>query len=188
MAGVFGVALAFFYKWDLALVLLLTSPVGLCGAYLLTTVNVKSEGLMQTAYAKAGGVASETVGNIRTVAALQAEPESLHRYIGFLDSALVAGIQRSCRTGFANGCLFATGNIMIAVGFVYGAYRLARGLEDTEDADGYNCMDYPYCLYATPPCTKQTDCSYSGSDLLNAIFGLQNGAQGLGLVEPAISA
>jgi len=33
--------------------------------------------------------------------------------------------------GFANGFLFASGNVMVAAGLLYGGFRIAQELEET---------------------------------------------------------
>lgn len=88
--------------------------------------------------------------------------------------------------GFANGLLWGIGNLMAAVGFMYGAYQIKKELDDSEFELGgqtYNCnSDIPGQDNPSYPC------SYTPGDMLVALFSLQIGAEGLGLIEPSLSA
>ena len=75
-----GVVYAFYMKWDVSLVSLLTAPLVGWGLYHLTKVTGEADGIMNEAYAKAGGKASETIENIKTVNALQCEDARVREY------------------------------------------------------------------------------------------------------------
>jgi ATP-binding cassette subfamily B (MDR/TAP) protein 1 len=189
--GVGGIIVAFAYSWDMSLVLMGLSPIVMFGTWFMTKTTQEAAESISNAYAKAGGVASETVGELRTIAALGAEAKQESRYASNLEDARKAGVRSSLRKGFANGLLFASGNIMAAVGFIYAAYKIAKDLEDTtmEYTVGnvtttINCQT-PWQAGHEHPAGS---CNISGGYILIAIFGLQMGAQGLGLIEPSISA
>jgi len=62
-------------------------------------------------------------------------PLSSQRYGSSLNQAKDAGIRKSYRCGFANGLLFSTGNLMAAAGFLFGAWKIKKALNDTYNAD-----------------------------------------------------
>jgi ATP-binding cassette subfamily B (MDR/TAP) protein 1 len=167
----------------------------------MTKANTDAAGASTAAYAQAGGVAKETLGSMRTVASLNAEPKQGETYAGLLVKAEEAGIRKATRVGFANGMLFSAGNIMCAVGFLYANWKISRNVRDSETMrptwpftnssygsaepnvtmTQYNCNSAAAQEYY-----HDISCSISGGDLLTAIFCIQMGAQGLGLIEPCL--
>ena len=105
----------------------------------MTKANTDAAADMSKAYAKAGGVASETISSLRTVASLSAEDVQAEHYARNLSAASKAHVRKSWRVGFANGLLFSSGNIMAGVGFIYGNYKIAQMLlkENTIGAGGH---------------------------------------------------
>ena len=102
--------LAFYYSVEMSLVLLGLSPLVVFGAWYLSKATTDAATNMSNAYAKAGGIASGTLGKaLRTVAALGTEKQHAARYNASLVQAQKAGIRKSYRIGFANGLLFASG-------------------------------------------------------------------------------
>lgn len=135
MQGVVGMALAFYYAWDMALVLMAISPVAIFGAWFFSHSATTASGEMSKAYSKAGGTANESLSELRTVAALGAEDRQAEKYVNSLDEAKRAGIRKSYRCGFANGLLFSSGNLMAGAGFLFGAWKIKKNLLDTFEQD-----------------------------------------------------
>ena len=54
-------------------------------------------------YAAAGGLATETLTNIRTVSSLNAQPDIINRYRIYLLDAMNIGIDKGLRVGLATG-------------------------------------------------------------------------------------
>mmetsp|Transcript_45416 Transcript_45416/g.125270 ORF Transcript_45416/g.125270 Transcript_45416/m.125270 type:complete len:265 (+) Transcript_45416:617-1411(+) len=75
-----GVGYAFWMDWKVSLVSLITAPLVGWGLYFLTKVTGEADAIMNKAYAKAGGCASETIENIKTVNALQCEDARIEEY------------------------------------------------------------------------------------------------------------
>ena len=73
MQGLFGLGVAFYYAWDMALVLMAISPVATFGAWFFSHSATTASAETAKAYAKAGGTASESLSELRTIAALGAE-------------------------------------------------------------------------------------------------------------------
>ena len=57
-------------------------------------------------YASAGGVATEALSNVRTVTALNAQPDIITRYRIYLLEAMQIGITKGRKVGLGNGGLF----------------------------------------------------------------------------------
>lgn len=68
-----GIFVGFYYSWDVALVACATAPPCTVGLYFLTKITSETATKLTAAYSKAGGVALETIYNMRTVASLQCE-------------------------------------------------------------------------------------------------------------------
>jgi len=73
MQGVVGMAVAFYYAWDMSLMLLAISPLSMFGAWFFSHSASTASAETAKAYAKAGGTASESLSELRTIAALGAE-------------------------------------------------------------------------------------------------------------------
>lgn len=129
-----GVGVAFYFQWDLTLVLLAVSPLSVGAARFLNLINGQTDRTMQAAFSDAGAVCAEVLGAIRTVASFSAEPRERARFEERLEPAERAGAAAGGRKGVAQGLMSATANLTIAVGIVYGAQvrriaarRSARG-------------------------------------------------------------
>lgn len=188
MQGVVGMVLAFYYAWDMALVLMAISPVAIFGAWFFSHSATTASGEMSKAYAMAGGTANESLSELRTVAALGAEERQAEKYISSLDEAKMAGIRKSYRCGFANGLLFSSGNLMAGAGFLFGGWKIKRNLLDTYDAnkmqfdpDGFGGFTARTNLDGTAiqgaNCANGGAhipvCGFSGGNLMIAMFAIQ---------------
>ena len=150
-------------QWDVALVALVVSPLVGYGIHFLVVVTGECDDLTTKAYAKAGGVASETISNMRTVQALQCEDAKIVEYNTYLQEARDAAEVRSKRMGIANGLIFSTGNFMTGVTLMYVAYMKAKEIRQTGETD-------------------------STSTAFIAMFCIQQGAQGHGSIAPMLKA
>lgn len=79
-------------------------------------------------YAKAGGLASETLSAIRTVQSLTGELHVLKRFDHYLAAAEKAGIKATTFVGLGNGMLFCAAFLLYALGFYYGSSLVADDL------------------------------------------------------------
>ena len=121
-------------------------------------------------YAAAGGLASETLGAIRTVTALNIQPDVVTKYRKFLFSAMHTGIIKGRNVGFGNGLLFCSCFLTYALGFWYGTKLIADAREDgcSGTAGGQNCI--------------------SGGVVLATFFSVLLGSMALGQVAPPLAA
>lgn len=89
-------------------------------------------------YAAAGGLATESLGAVRTVSALNAQPDVITRYRIFLLKAMQVGIMKGFNVGLGNGGLFCACFLTYALGFWYGGGLVADSIED--GCTGSGCL------------------------------------------------
>ena len=119
-------------SWSVALVVLAVSPIILLSAICLAQTLGTSTRRQNKAYAVAGGIATECLFAMRTVAALGLEKTFGERYAGALGKARNTMISARCQLGIATGFLFSTFILLQAVGFAYGGLRFAEDLRRSE--------------------------------------------------------
>ena len=117
-------------------------------------------------YAAAGGLASETLGAIRTITALNIQPDVITRYRKYLFNAMHTGIIKGRNVGFGNGLLFFSCFLTYALGFWYGTSLIA-------DARSHGCTG-SHCI--------------SGGTVLATFFSVLLGSMALGQVAPPLAA
>lgn len=77
-------------------------------------------------YASAGSVASEALGAIRTVSALNAQPHFIERYRRHVVAAMRVGIRKGLNLGVGHGAFFGVMMLTYGLGFWYGARLVIR--------------------------------------------------------------
>jgi ATP-binding cassette subfamily B (MDR/TAP) protein 1 len=123
---VLGMATAFYYSWQLSLLLLCFVPfMGAAAAAVFALVGGDMEEKRKESYMKAGAVASEALGSVRTVMSFSGEVAMSERYSSHLGEARTRAIALSTKAG-AGGALMMT--IMFAMyggGFWFGGTMIA---------------------------------------------------------------
>lgn len=127
------------------------------------TTSASNQALEQ--YASAGGLASESLNAIRTVSALNMQPDIITTYRVFLFKAMNVGIVKGLKVGAGNGLVFGVSFLTYALGFWYGGVLVARDLES-------DCTDH---------CT-------TGGVVITTFFATLMGSFALGQLTPSISA
>eukprot|EP00904_Undaria_pinnatifida_P011955 jgi/Undpi1/7890/HiC_scaffold_24.g10362.m1 len=159
--GVSGVALlatSIIINWQLGLVMLACVPFIGGSVAILSKLMSSSSQEGSDFYGKAGGVATEVLSGIRTVASLNSEEIELKRYADHLDGAYDAGVKEGVSKGVGNGMLFVSFYMSYALAFWFGTKQVA-------DGDGR-----------------------SGGDVLSAIFAVLMGSMMFGQTAPGIAA
>ncbi|KAL1539289.1 ABC-type xenobiotic transporter [Salvia divinorum] len=108
---VFGVAVAFFLSWRLALaslplVISFIIPV-LAFGKVMTEIGIKSK----DAYGEAGNIVEQAISNIRTVYSYVAEAKTVNKYSSVLQESTKLGIKQGLMKGYmigSMGIMFAT--------------------------------------------------------------------------------
>ena len=137
-AFVFGLATAFYYVWELALLLCAVVPLITVIIAVLATRMTKSGEASAAAYNEAGGGAAEALGAIRTVLALGAERRVAMTYRSKIRAAEVVGIQRWKDTATMAAMIALVMWCTYALGLWYGSKLIA------DDMAHHN-----YCRYRT---------------------------------------
>jgi ABC-type multidrug transport system fused ATPase/permease subunit len=98
-----GFIIGFVKNWKLSLVILSVVPLLMAGGAFFGKILSEASTSGQTAYAKAGGVAEEVLGGIRTIVAFSSEDRSADRYRDKLDESLKTGIRKGHYIGLGLG-------------------------------------------------------------------------------------
>jgi ATP-binding cassette subfamily B (MDR/TAP) protein 1 len=152
----FGVS--FYLTWQLTLVLMCAIPlIAGAGAFMIAAITDATTKAHEQ-YAKAGGLATETLGAIRTVTALNMQPTVITRYRMYLFEALRVGTIKGFKVGFGNGAVFCACFLTYALGFWYGGSLVASAKENCT----HNCL--------------------TGGDVMAAFFSTIMGSFALGQV------
>ncbi|XP_020369439.2 ATP-dependent translocase ABCB1-like [Rhincodon typus] len=124
-----GVIVGFARGWKLTLVILAASPLLALSAVLWSKLTVSFTSLEMTAYAKAGAVAEEVLGAIRTVMAFGGQQKEIERYHSNLGEAKKIGIKKAITAnlsvGFAYFIIFGS----YGIGFWYGTTLVLENSE-----------------------------------------------------------
>ena len=156
-------AVGFYFSWQLTLVLMCALPlIATAGGFMIDAVTSATNQSLEQ-YAAAGGLATESLGAIRTVTALNAQPSVISKYRLFLLEAMNVGIIKGTKVGVGNGGLFAACFLTYALGFWYGA-KLLR--EST--CIGGDCL--------------------TGGQILAVFFSIVMGSMALGQLAPPVTA
>jgi ABC-type bacteriocin/lantibiotic exporter with double-glycine peptidase domain len=130
----FGVS--FYLTWKLTLVLMCAIPfIAAAGAFMIAAIT-DAQNKSHEQYARAGGLATETLGSIRTVTALNMQPSVISQYRKHLFEALRVGIVKGFKVGVGNGGVFCACFLTYALGFWYGGNLVADGMENCS----HNCV------------------------------------------------
>lgn len=116
-------------------------------------------------YAQAGGLATEMLSGIRTVTALNAQPDAITRYRKFILKAMDIGIIKGLKVGLGNGVTFCAAFFIYALGFWYGAKLIA---DQKQAGCTSNCL--------------------TGGTVISVFFCVIIGASALGQLAPPLGA
>lgn len=156
---------ALYLSWRLTVVLLASFPIiAASGAFMIAAITA-AQNDSAGQYAKAGGLATEMLSGIRTVTALNAQPDAITRYRRFILEAMDVGLMKGFKVGLGNGMTFCASFFTYALGFWYGAKLIA----DQKDAGcTSNCL--------------------SGGTVIAVFFCVIIGASALGQLAPPLGA
>ncbi|XP_042540641.1 phosphatidylcholine translocator ABCB4 isoform X2 [Dipodomys spectabilis] len=116
-----GFIVGFIRGWKLTLVIMAISPLlGLSTAVWAKILSAFSDREL-AAYAKAGAVAEEALGAIRTVIAFGGQNKELERYQKHLENAKQIGIKKAISTNISMGIAFLLIYASYALAFWYGS-------------------------------------------------------------------
>lgn len=122
-----GLAMAFYYGWELAVVILAAGPLLVCGGYVRSRFIRGYANKSRENFDKASQTTMEAIVNIRTVASFTAEMIALERFDRQARQSMVQGIMSSVVNGMALGFSQAASFSVNALAFWYGARLIGRG-------------------------------------------------------------
>ena len=131
-SGLGCLVLAMLHAPDVTLVMVATMPIVAISGFSFNHVQQHSQAIIGEAYATAGGIASEALNSIRTVAAFGLERRVHSIYKASLAQAERAAIRESWLAGLAFSTFLASPYFMAAVGLYYGGTMLYIGRKETE--------------------------------------------------------
>eukprot|EP00940_MAST-03C_sp_MAST-3C-sp2_P001573 g1573.t1 len=127
-------AVAFYFSWQLTLVVLAGVPLLGVSTYLLMQAAGSDDAFKgKEAYKKAGTIASEVLSAMRTIAAMRGEVAAAKRYEGNLKTAEKAAIRQGLKGGLAWGMTWAVMFALYGVGFWFGGYLVVWSTNDAID-------------------------------------------------------
>ncbi|XP_049809971.1 ATP-dependent translocase ABCB1-like [Schistocerca nitens] len=160
-----SLVLALVKGWELALICLISLPITMIA---LVTINIVSSRLARREleeYAKAGSIASEVLGAVRTVIAFSGQATEAERYEKNLVSAKNINIKRSFFTALGFGVLWFCIYSSYALAFYYGVGLVIKEI-------GWNYEDKVY----TP------------ATMITVFFSVMMGSMMFGMASPYIEA
>jgi len=160
-----GFAVGFINGWQLTLVILALTPLIAAAGAFMTKMMADLTKQGQDAYAKAGGVAEEKIGNIRTVTTFSGEGRESAKYNKNLADALAVGLRKGLMNGLGIGLVFFV---------LFGTYSLS--------------FWYGSKLIADKAWNPVHDRSWAGGDVLTVFFSVIMGAMALGQASPNVTA
>ncbi|OQS05543.1 ATP-binding Cassette (ABC) Superfamily [Thraustotheca clavata] len=165
--GLSGIIIGIVKGWKLALALLAFTPfIALTAFFMVKTLSTAIQ-MGITAYASAGGVAEESLSNIKTVQMFNAMEKFVQKYDVSLLATEKAGIRKGIAIGVGTGVMFGTIFFTYGFGMWFGAVQVADD------------------QLTQPTCTS--DC-YDGGRVLTVFFAIIMGAMALGQSGPSIQA
>ncbi|KAM4688619.1 ATP-binding cassette sub-family B member 5-like [Discoglossus pictus] len=115
-----GVAIALANGWQLALVLIVVSPLMIISSGISSKMLISLTCKELSAYAKAGAVAEEVFSSIRTVVAFGGQDKEIKRYTSNLGEAKQLGIKKAMASQLIAGCVYFFLYVSYGLGFWYG--------------------------------------------------------------------
>ncbi|KAI3900112.1 hypothetical protein MKW98_001012 [Papaver atlanticum] len=124
---IFGLGVAFLANWQLALIVVFLLPLLGLNAWVQVKLMKGFGGDAKVMYEEASQVASDAVGNIRTVASFCAEGKVINLYQNKCNGLKKTGIKRGLLSGFSFGISFFFMFGVYATTFYAGAILLKHG-------------------------------------------------------------
>ncbi|CAK4421680.1 unnamed protein product [Aphanomyces euteiches] len=166
--GVGSIVIAFIYGWQLTLVLLAFTPlIGWSTFYMTNAITAAVQGGVDV-YAEAGGIAEESLSNIKTVHMFNAMGAMADKYMAALKKTQQAGVKKGLAVGVGTGMMYFTMLCSYAVGMYYGTVLITNDQMGETKCSGSRC--------------------YDAGRVIVVFYCIVDGAMGLGQAGPSIQA
>ncbi|KAF9954849.1 Multidrug resistance protein 1 [Mortierella alpina] len=119
-----GFVIAFTHGWRMSLVLLTAVPLMAVAGGLMAKYATQTTADGQDSYAKAGGLAEQAIGSIRTVVAFDGQKRELQKFSEVIDIAYKSGIKKAFATGIGMGSFMMIMFLSYSLAFWYGAAQV----------------------------------------------------------------
>lgn len=163
-----GIIIGFVKGWELALVLMAFTPfIAISAAVAMKVLSSATQGGLDS-YGKAGAIAQEALGNIRTVHMFNSIKHFSEKYDSALEASTAAGIKKALAVGWGTGLMFFMVFCTYAGGMYYGAYKVSNDQLEGNQCTGSGC--------------------YDGGRVLIVFFSVVMGAMAFGQAGPSIQA
>ncbi|CAG2172379.1 unnamed protein product, partial [Oppiella nova] len=126
----FSLGTAFYYGWELTLIILSISPILVISFSVVTKIQARYAITEAISYGKAGAVAEEVLGAIRTVYAFDGQQKEIQRYDRNLGPAKKAGVKRTVITAIGGGMIWLCVYGSYGLAFWYGVRLIVRSIQD----------------------------------------------------------
>ncbi|XP_054157708.1 ATP-dependent translocase ABCB1-like [Oppia nitens] len=126
----FSLGTAFYYGWELTLVMLSTVPIILITFVIIGKLQGKFSTTEADSYSKAGAVAEEVLGAIRTVYAFGGQTKEIDRYDKNLEPAKKSAVRRQMFTAIGLAVMFLGMFCTDGLAFWYGVRLIIRSIRD----------------------------------------------------------
>ncbi|KAI9344643.1 multidrug resistance transporter-like protein [Obelidium mucronatum] len=123
-----GFTIAFYYSWQLTLIILLVTPFMVVSSYYESRLRRGFEDSTKTAYEESGDIAAEAFKEIRTVAALTREKYFENKYSANLERPHKLALEKAKYASLGNGLTQAFSQFANALGFYAGLRLVAAGV------------------------------------------------------------
>ncbi|KAF9577705.1 ATP-binding cassette, sub-B (MDR TAP), member 4, partial [Lunasporangiospora selenospora] len=122
-----GIGLAFYYGWRMTLVVCGIIPIMSVSTSIMATFITRSSAAGQDAYARAGAMAEQAIGSIKTVSAFGGQSRELAKYSRELDNAYITGIKKARVLGIGTASYMLFLFMAYALAFWYGSHQVKDG-------------------------------------------------------------
>ncbi|XP_054157886.1 ATP-dependent translocase ABCB1-like [Oppia nitens] len=121
---------AFYYGWELTLVILSVTPVLVVSFSIIGKIQARYSTTEADSYGKAGAVAEEVLGAVRTVYAFGGQEKEIERYDRNLEPAKKSGIRRQLFTALGMGTMWLCMYCSYGLAFWYGVRLIIRSIDN----------------------------------------------------------
>lgn len=126
----FSLGTAFYYGWELTLIILSVMPVLVISFSIIAKIQARYSATEAGSYSKAGAIAEEVLGAIRTVFAFDGQNRELQRYDTNLEPAKKSGVRRTVFTALGLGMMWLVIYCSYGLAFWYGVKLIIRSIDN----------------------------------------------------------
>ncbi|CAD6185196.1 unnamed protein product [Caenorhabditis auriculariae] len=123
-------AISFVYSWKMAVSLIAVAPIMMATGVLNTWLSSKFSKKQNALYAEAGNIASQALGSIKTVIALNGQNQEITKYESVLKKARMEGYRKALSGALSRGASFIILCGLQGAAFFIGSYYVYDGVLD----------------------------------------------------------